>query len=355
MITAHTGSRVALLPYPLKRLTNFGWYGVQLFFLMSCVTLLLSWHSEERKGGVDLRAFWVRRFFRIAPLYYLAAAAYFVIDRPMAGFDLRQLLASLAFVNAWYPTLIPTTPTGWTVVPGGWSIGVEFTFYALFPLVARYLRSLRSALGFLALTLPASILANMGARAWLHGRFDDPSTTQFLFYWFPNQLPVFALGVVLFHALGRPKITLLARLQPLVLLLCGAGGIVAAEAHLPKIWGYNAGLLPPASLVASCLFAAAALTLASGPGSLLVNRAIRALGTVSFSAYLTHFAVLEMLSRQFDLSGSSLLVTAAFAALWLATVSVTYGVSWALYRWVEAPMIDRGRRFFKPAALPTGA
>src|ERR1700744_1896929 len=98
VITCHAGSVFSDLPYPLKKLTNFGWHGVQLFFLMSCVTLLLSWHSDEAKGRTDPIAFWMRRFFRIAPLYYLAAAFYFWIDRPESGFDLGQMLASFAFV-----------------------------------------------------------------------------------------------------------------------------------------------------------------------------------------------------------------------------------------------------------------
>src|ERR1700749_4071032 len=50
VITAHAGGMFPLLPYPLKSLTNFGVHGVQLFFLMSCVTLMLSWRSDEAKG-----------------------------------------------------------------------------------------------------------------------------------------------------------------------------------------------------------------------------------------------------------------------------------------------------------------
>jgi peptidoglycan/LPS O-acetylase OafA/YrhL len=76
------------LPYPLKKLTNFGWHGVQLFFMMSCVTLMLSWRSDEARGIALKSAFWIRRFFRIAPMYYAAAALYFVIGMPPSGFDL---------------------------------------------------------------------------------------------------------------------------------------------------------------------------------------------------------------------------------------------------------------------------
>ena len=102
VITCHTGGMFPELPYPLKKLTNFGSHGVQLFFLMSCVTLMLSWLSDEAKGRAGVASFWTRRLFRIAPLYYLAGAFYFLIEPPASGFDLTQLLASLSFVNAWH-------------------------------------------------------------------------------------------------------------------------------------------------------------------------------------------------------------------------------------------------------------
>jgi peptidoglycan/LPS O-acetylase OafA/YrhL len=39
------------LPYPVHRLTVLGWHGVQLFFLTSCLTLLMSWRGEVSRLG----------------------------------------------------------------------------------------------------------------------------------------------------------------------------------------------------------------------------------------------------------------------------------------------------------------
>ena len=38
VITTHVTDAVPELPYPVHKITVFGWYGVQLFFLASCVT-----------------------------------------------------------------------------------------------------------------------------------------------------------------------------------------------------------------------------------------------------------------------------------------------------------------------------
>src|ERR1700761_4987006 len=103
VITCHTGGMFRNMPYPVKKLTNVGWHGVQLFFLISCVPLMMSWRSDERKGIASPQSFWARRFFRISPMYYLAALFYFFAEPPASGFDFGQMLASLVFVNAWHP------------------------------------------------------------------------------------------------------------------------------------------------------------------------------------------------------------------------------------------------------------
>ncbi|MDE2006759.1 MAG: acyltransferase, partial [Rhodospirillales bacterium] len=127
VMLAHYVYLFADLPYPLHRLAVMGWYGVQLFFLASCVTLLMSRdHEIARRGTVSTGAFFLRRIFRIAPAFYVAAAIYFVASPPRGGFDAVQALATLGFVNAWHPLLAPTVPGAWTVVPGSWSISVEF-------------------------------------------------------------------------------------------------------------------------------------------------------------------------------------------------------------------------------------
>ena len=198
VITCHTGGMFHGLPYPLKKLTNFGWHGVQLFFLMSCITLMMSWTSDKAKGIANAGDFMLRRFFRIAPMYYIAAVFYFLIERPDAGFDIKQALATIFFVNSWHPLLIPTVSDRWMVVPGGWSIGVEFTFYLLFPLIAAFVRSMRGALIFCAVALAFGTVANTTMTALLAPHYEETAVRNFIYFWFPNQMPVFALGTILY-------------------------------------------------------------------------------------------------------------------------------------------------------------
>jgi peptidoglycan/LPS O-acetylase OafA/YrhL len=52
--------------------TAYGARGVQLFYMVSAFTLL----SVSRQP-FNARSFFIRRFFRIAPAFYIAMIAYF--------------------------------------------------------------------------------------------------------------------------------------------------------------------------------------------------------------------------------------------------------------------------------------
>jgi len=106
---------------------RIGFYAVYGFFVISGFSL----HIAYRDKLVDfsqLQVFAIRRYARIAPLFYTALALYLLQnglpDRwPVllaANFSL-----TLGFLN----------PGETSVLVGGWSIGVEIVFYVLFPIV----------------------------------------------------------------------------------------------------------------------------------------------------------------------------------------------------------------------------
>lgn len=118
-----------------------GWLGVDMFFVISgfLITTLLR-REESVTGSIDMRAFYVRRFFRIVPLYSLLLAFYIV----HSGFDherweqMRRVLPYyLTFMNDFVASKIDATGdfTGLNRAPFGatWSLGIEEKFYLLWP------------------------------------------------------------------------------------------------------------------------------------------------------------------------------------------------------------------------------
>jgi len=349
VMTGHFAYLFPNLPYPVHRLAVMGWYGVQLFFIASCVTLLMSWDFETRtQGRASISAFFMRRFFRIAPAYYLAGALYFVISPPSGGFDLAQALATMAFVNIWHPLLTPTVAGRWDVVPGGWSIGVEFTFYLLFPWFASLVRSWRGVGLVLLATLAIGVVADRAALTLLSGSYTGPAVRDFLFFWFPNEASVFACGGVLYLLMrrmdtGRPGA---ARLGAPTAVALGAAVWFFALTFVPL--GHFLGDRPflPVSLAVCAPLTLFVLAMSQIPRGFLVSRYAAAMGKVSFSAYLLHFAVLQGLRLvpsiyHADATGYGAIL--AFALTWPVAALLTFGAAWCSYHLIERPGMALGK------------
>jgi peptidoglycan/LPS O-acetylase OafA/YrhL len=325
-----------------------GWHGVQLFFLASAVTLMMSWHYEKaRNGSVDVGAFFLRRFFRIAPAYYLASVLYFLLEPPLRGFDLRQAAATYLFVNAWHPRLMGVTPGAWSVVPGSWSIGVEFTFYAAFPILACYISS-----WLLSATVLAGAAMNGLSWPYLNASVGTVPANNFLYFWFPNQMSVFALGMCLYFMLQRApgRLSVWSLYPNATAILTVAAVVGVAFLGAPQWLSLNTAR-PPAFVLVSIALALFILALAHVRQGPLVNRGIALLGRVSFSAYLLHVAVLKVLEDQvslralFNLTGW--LAIPAYGLTLICIVLLVLAGAWCLYRAVELPMIDLGKALIR--------
>lgn len=144
------GAQSAGAPALIQPLREMGIVGVELFFTISgfIITWLLL-REQARSGGIDLRAFWIRRALRIVP--------------PLAAAALGIALAAAAGLISWsWPsffgalTLTKNTP----LLPGDWffghiwSLSLEEQFYLLWPLVFAFALAhtrVRTALGALIL------------------------------------------------------------------------------------------------------------------------------------------------------------------------------------------------------------
>lgn len=113
-----------------------GHEGVTSFFVLSgylITTLLL--REEDARGHVSLAAFYIRRTFRILPLYYLTLAFYCVL---LLGLKLQPERAeffrqALPYYVLYFPEYIHLNGGG--PFSHSWSLGIEEKFYAVWPLL----------------------------------------------------------------------------------------------------------------------------------------------------------------------------------------------------------------------------
>ena len=340
VISVHTSQNVPNLQSPLSDLAASGRFGVQLFFVASALTLMLSWHARS-DGALP---FYIRRLFRIAPMFWLAIPLYYAIyglgPRYWApdGVTWQDIAATATFLHGWHPRSINS------VVPGGWSIAVEMTFYAVFPFLAYWLQSWTRVIGALVVSIIFARIAGVSVQHALPALTPDQPEyliQAFAGLWFFNQLPVFLIGFVTFFALRDIRL-------PQALVRAGLLLSMTAILLLPFL-----RIPAPANVQYSLCFGVFAFSLGRGAGRYLVNRPIRKLGKISFSAYLWQFAVLFALNDTpqwmggwkealgLDASANSSVV---FFVMLSIVVSITAVLSAITYRFIEQPMIAVGGR-----------
>ncbi|GHV49909.1 hypothetical protein AGMMS49579_02660 [Spirochaetia bacterium] len=182
----------------LITLLGNGASGVQLFYLASAFTLFLSLKTRIGVEHQPIKYFFIRRFFRIAPMYYIAIIVYLVLDGfgprywlgDAKGISIANIVSNVLFLHGFNPYWITS------LVPGGWSVAVEMMFYAILPLLFKNIKNINHALCLFFVSIVfkhflAEILSNF-----------DPTTSDrlwgnYLFLYLPSQLPVFVLEIIL--------------------------------------------------------------------------------------------------------------------------------------------------------------
>lgn len=247
-----------------------GGFGVDLFFVISG---FIMYHVSTDKFGQAgaARTFLVRRFLRIAPLYYLAtllmlAATFTFSDAvSIARPEMGHVLASLLFLPAENALGQPVP-----VLKLGWTLNFEAYFYAMFALALIFGR--RTGLAVLVIAI-CSVVA-------LGQIVPDPPV--WLAFWGQSLVFEFLAGVgiaILYRrglAIGtRPTWALIAA-SLIGLAALRMGGAIP---YLPR--AVYAGL--PAALI---VLAVVAAPLAQRVGAL--TRGLIAGGEASYAIYVIH-------------------------------------------------------------------
>ncbi len=156
---------VLLAHYPktgtglLVRVLNFGWCGVDLFFVLSGYLIGGQIFKPMAAGTpLSLGEFFLRRVTRTLPSYYAILAVYFFFLTPAPGFKYLLFTQNFGVPDTFAPS---------------WSLCVEEQFYLLFPLAILALSWIFRRDAFL-FAVPVLVAAEIAIRAfvWFHYRPD---------------------------------------------------------------------------------------------------------------------------------------------------------------------------------------
>lgn len=324
-----------------------GWSGVDLFFVLSGF-LIGGILLDARNSLHYFRAFYMRRVFRILPIYYawtllygvlVVAALWLAAGRtPLASRDLLQVPLHLLFLqNIWIG--MPRWPWIWFVVT--WSLAVEEQFYLLVPLLIRFV-SLRALVPLLVAVICAAPALRFAIYRWS----GNPFTAAFPM---PCRADALSWGILLAVAWRQPAFRrflgghrLLLR-SALLLLLGGVAVLLWWLAHPPGVVTLTIGYSWLAVFY-SCLLLVVLSQTDGHLAGFMRWPILRSLGVVSYCVYILHDTfnqvahrlLLHTVPQLHDIRG---------AAVSLLALLLTFAVAALSWRFFEKPLIRRGHSY----------
>lgn len=331
---------------------SWGELAVDLFMLLSGFLMahhyVLRREREPWTARSTFTTFWLRRFFRIAPLYYLILTAAMLFG-PWIG-DWREAIAHVWPVTAtsparyddqsWENILLHVTflfgalphYAFRTPLPD-WSIGLEMSFYLAFPflmLLAMRLGALRA--GLLAMAISAALMLALPS---YFASFAMPS-------FLPMKLYLFFIGIwiAMTRLQGDMRPALVASLLALgVVVLAETSHMAMTRMGMVIVMFYlmNNGTLPGTPGLQG-VTGRARQWLSSSVGKFL--------GDTSYGVYLLHLLLLipiaGVLTRFPDYLALS--SPARLAVCLVLVAPPVYLIAWLLFRTVETGGIQFGKK-----------
>lgn len=300
--------------------------GVNLFFVISGIVMAQTLATGRTTPG----AFLIARWRRIVPVFVMVSAVYMALSAKPAV--LPAIVSTI--------TILPVMDADIYHAPMltvGWTLGLEFAFYAIVASVMAAER--RSPLWLGALALAAALAGTIAHPAWAPLRL------------LLNLLQAeFAIGVFAWHA-WRHAWTRLG----VALIVAGAAGLVLAAtrddlydlAFFQNAISGNSGWRRtfcwglPWAMIATAMLDIGKGGRASDP--------VAALGDASYALYLIHPCVVLAAER---LRGTLTLGVGTYA---VAVVMLSVGLALAFHRWIERPLLASGARAVRRGQQPQPA
>jgi peptidoglycan/LPS O-acetylase OafA/YrhL len=301
-------------PWPF----SYAAVSVDCFFVVSGYLISSSFDRDP-----NLMRFYIRRIFRIYPLYVVVVAAQaailLVLTPPgtsVAGvMVLRYIIANATFANFLQPDLgndvLSSLPVG-TLNPSMWTLKIELGFYLIMPFI--WMATRRLGWSLLVMLFVGSAAYQLTLK---HAGYFELARQ------LPGQLQFFVLGIGIYRLRGRPALSPPAACA--VTLVVGCAITAMHHTTLPVIYP-----LMIAALVALVALKTPALSVETD---------------MSYGVYLFHGPIIQL----------SLLL-GIDRRDWIGlvlTIAVVFALAWIAERIIESPGIDLGRSLIRHASQRT--
>jgi peptidoglycan/LPS O-acetylase OafA/YrhL len=299
---SHTSNRgIYLLPF--ANFAAIGKSGVFLFFVLSSFLLTLPFVRKGAEAGTKnfLMNYSLRRFFRVYPLYFLYLLLGLMTSLALwTIFDLKKPIGIPFFLTLtdFFEHLLLVQGKGVT-----WSILVEFHYYFMLPVLAlTYSIVLKNKL--LPSAALTAVLVMLSQVIWPQSELADNDSR------LGPYLPIFFMGSLLAVIFHRWQGSSLRRNRKAVMAIeiLGALALVALIFTIPSVSSFILGkpiifyayYFHQQLILFGLLWSVVVFSSVAGLGvlrRLFETPFLRYLGFISFSVYLLHIVVLDIVGK----------------------------------------------------------
>jgi peptidoglycan/LPS O-acetylase OafA/YrhL len=309
-----------------------GHTGVILFFALSgfLITLLLL-IEKDNSNTVNMKNFYLRRIFRVWPLYFFII----LISMVLTGYRPDFLTAILCLTI--FPNVAHAMVMGWGPSPQIWSIGVEEQFYIVLPMLVKKVNVKLIGYVLFGIFLFVSILPH-GLLFVTNRFYPDPDLMTFINkFFYGSKYNVMAFG-------GFSAYLFLYK-KDLIIKLFKNYFVLAAAFIIPfSLWFYGLSFKYLTDEFYGVLFSILIVAIAVNQNSIKKEFFItKFLGKISYGIYMYHWIILSLLMKYEIISFESMALNNL--TLYGITILGTILVAYLSYQYIEKPFLRLKSRY----------
>lgn len=327
-----------------------GLTSVTMFFVISAFTLCLTLDGNIGRENSTYR-FYMRRIFRIVPLYYVWLVVMAVWWWGLSFAALRAYKLTFILYATFGYNFVPGQQNG--LVWGSWTLGIEMIFYLAFPFIFRVVTNLRRSFLFLGLSLLLSYVHAALINEYTSWPNHGYSINSSIF----SQLPIFAVGISTYFTYRKYKEQPSSKLLSKGLLLGGVSTfLLVPYIGSAQFTEQNMYDHMPIYYAMAIAYALILLGLSFTPVPIIVNRITVFFGLISYSVYLNNLVIIYLMvpiyQKIYATNSNELL---HYFTCLLVTLTIVTSISWLTYKLIEEPCIALGRRFSRSTVQSEGS
>jgi peptidoglycan/LPS O-acetylase OafA/YrhL len=315
--------------------TGMAAYGVNLFFVLSgfLITYLLLMEKSKFEK-IDLRKFYLRRIFRIWPVYYLLIiVTVILIGLKIFDIQLNKLPETILYYSFLFSNVGYAMGLGVLAIFPLWSVGVEEQFYSFWPLlISKSKNIIHSMVYVILIFLTIKIIFRFTDNGSIYRFISMTSFDSMAFG-----------GIAAFIVLTNNKF-LSVIFNPFVQFF--AWLLFTLSIFLNPV--HIATIIDPE--IYSIVFAIIIINVCSNPKTIvnLENRFMNFIGRISYGLYIYHLTVFVLLAVLLKKYFAVYLHSSnSYLLIYALTILITFFVASISYRFFERLFLRRKKKYMR--------